>query len=82
LTCEGGDTGGAARHPAVIAEYAGGLSASEVTERKARSEVNVPPPAPGRSYRQIFFENVFSFISNVFYCLPVFDLAADSRVTI
>jgi hypothetical protein len=66
----------------VIAEYAGGLSASEVTERKARGEVNVPPPAHGRSYRQIFFENVFSFISNVFYCLPVFDLAADSRVTI
>jgi hypothetical protein len=65
----------------VIAEYAGGLSASEVTERKTRGEVNVPPP-PGRSYRQIFFENVFSFISNVFYCLPVFDLAADSRVTI
>ena len=51
------------------AEYAGGLSASEVAERKARGEVNVPPPAPGRSYRQIFFENVFSFINNVFYVL-------------
>jgi cation-transporting ATPase E len=40
-----------------------------VAERKARGEVNVPPPSPGRSYRQIFFENVFSFINNVFYVL-------------
>jgi cation-transporting ATPase E len=47
----------------------GGLSAGEVAERKARGEVNVPPPSPGRSYRRIFFENVFSFINNVFYIL-------------
>jgi cation-transporting ATPase E len=47
----------------------GGLSAGEVAERKARGEVNVPPPSPGRSYRRIFFENVFSFINNVFYVL-------------
>ncbi len=40
-----------------------------MAERKARGETNVPPPAPGRSYRQIFFENVFSFINNVFYVL-------------
>jgi magnesium-transporting ATPase (P-type) len=40
-----------------------------VTERRARGEVNVPPPSPGRSYRRIFFENVFSNISNVFYVL-------------
>ena len=37
--------------------------------RKARGEVNVPPPSPGRSYRQITLENVFSFINNVFYVL-------------
>ena len=37
--------------------------------RKARGEVNVPPPSPGRSYRQIILGNVFSFINNVFYVL-------------
>ena len=37
--------------------------------RKARGEVNVPPPSPGRSYRQIILGNVFSFINNVFYSL-------------
>jgi cation-transporting P-type ATPase E len=40
-----------------------------VAARKARGEVNVPPPSPGRSYRQIILENVFSFINNVFYVL-------------
>jgi cation-transporting ATPase E len=40
-----------------------------VAARKARGEVNVPPPSPGRSYRQIILENVFSFINNVFYAL-------------
>src|SRR5215207_7755961 len=46
-----------------------GLSADEVEARKARGEVNVPPPSPGRSYRQIILGNVFSFINNVFYAL-------------
>src|SRR5919199_597293 len=46
-----------------------GLSANEVAERKARGEVNAPPPAPGRTYRQIILGNVFSFINNVFYVL-------------
>jgi cation-transporting P-type ATPase E len=40
-----------------------------VEARKARGEVNVPPPSPGRSYRQVILENVFSFINNVFYAL-------------
>jgi cation-transporting ATPase E len=40
-----------------------------VAARKARGEVNVPPPSPGRSYRQIILENIFSFINNVFYAL-------------
>jgi cation-transporting ATPase E len=40
-----------------------------VAARKARGEVNAPPPAPGRTYRQIFIGNVFSFINNVFYVL-------------
>jgi len=40
-----------------------------VAARKARGEVNAPPPAPGRTYRQIILENVFSFINNVFYVL-------------
>jgi cation-transporting ATPase E len=52
-----------------VTQNVGGLSAGEVAERKARGEVNVPPPSPGRSYRRIFFENVFSFINNVFYVL-------------
>src|SRR5215211_5164640 len=46
-----------------------GLSANQVAARKARGEVNVPPPSPGRSYRQIILGNVFSFINNVFYVL-------------
>jgi hypothetical protein len=40
-----------------------------VAARKARGEVNAPPPVPGRTYRQIILENVFSFINNVFYVL-------------
>jgi cation-transporting ATPase E len=46
-----------------------GLSANEVAARKARGEVNAAPPTPGRTYRQIIFGNVFSFINNVFYAL-------------
>src|SRR5215210_6173643 len=52
-----------------VADYVSGLSSGEVAARKARGEVNVPPPSPGRSYRQITLENVFSFINNVFYVL-------------
>ncbi len=37
--------------------------------RKARGEVNVPPPSPGHSYRQIILGSTFSFINNVFYVL-------------
>src|SRR5919202_1563227 len=50
-------------------DHIGGLSANEVAARKARGEVNAPPPAPGRTYRQIVLGNVFSFINNVFYVL-------------
>jgi cation-transporting ATPase E len=53
----------------VVTDPIGGLSANEVAARKARGEVNAPPPAPGRTYRQIVLENVFSFINNVFYVL-------------
>src|ERR687885_1879577 len=49
--------------------HVSGLSAGEVAAPKARGEVNVPPPAPGRSYRQIVLGNVFSFINDVFYVL-------------
>ena len=59
---EGAPTSGIAEHP-------GGLSAAEVAERRARGEVNVAPPATGRSYRQIVLGNIFSFINNVFYVL-------------
>jgi hypothetical protein len=40
-----------------------------VAARKAHGEVNVPPPSPGRSYRQIILGNIFSFVNNVFYSL-------------
>jgi cation-transporting P-type ATPase E len=53
------------------ANYVSGLSTDEVATRKARGEVNVPPPSPGRSYRQIILGNTFSFINNVFYALCV-----------
>ena len=54
---------------AEVTDPVGGLSANEVAARKARGEVNAPPPPPGRTYRQIIVENVFSFINNVFYVL-------------
>src|SRR5919199_4436777 len=47
-------------------DHVGGLSANQVAARKARGEVNAPPPPPGRTYRQIVIGNVFSFINNVF----------------
>ena len=53
----------------MVANCVSGLSADEVAARKARGEVNVPPPSPGRSYRQIILGNIFSFINNVFYVL-------------
>ena len=53
----------------MITAHTSGLSADEVVARKARGEVNAPPPAPGRIYRQIIVGNVFSFINNVFYAL-------------
>ncbi|MDQ4003240.1 MAG: haloacid dehalogenase, partial [Actinomycetota bacterium] len=53
----------------MIAEHTSGLSAEEVVARKARGEVNAPPPPPGRTYHQIVFGNVFSFVNNVFYVL-------------
>jgi cation-transporting ATPase E len=52
-----------------VADYVSGLSSGEVEARKARGEVNVPPPPTGRSYRQIVLGNVFSFINDVFYVL-------------
>jgi hypothetical protein len=52
-----------------VADYVSGLSSGEAEARKARGEINVPPPSPGRSYRQIVFGNVFSFINDVFYVL-------------
>src|SRR5215204_3570151 len=53
----------------LITAHTSGLSADEVGARKARGEVNAPPPPPGRTYRQIIVGNVFSFINNVFYAL-------------
>src|SRR5215212_4153755 len=53
----------------LITAHTSGLSADEVVARKARGEVNAPPPPPGRTYRQIIVGNVFSFINNVFYAL-------------
>ena len=53
----------------LITEYTSGLSADEVVARKARGEVNAPPPPPGRTYHQIVVGNVFSFVNNVFYAL-------------
>src|SRR5829696_6058912 len=53
----------------LITEHTSGLSADEVMARKARGEVNAPPPPPGRTYHQIIVGNVFSFINNVFYAL-------------
>jgi hypothetical protein len=38
---------------------------SDEGARKARGEVNVPPPSPGRSYRQIILGNIFSFANQV-----------------
>ena len=53
----------------LVTEHTSGLSADEVMARKARGEVNAPPPSPGRTYHQIVFGNVFSFVNNVFYIL-------------
>ena len=53
----------------MVTEHTSGLSADEVMARKARGEVNAPPPSPGRTYHQIVFGNVFNFVNNVFYIL-------------
>src|SRR3954470_19527705 len=61
---ERGTGQGGSKTMADVTDRSGGLSASEVAARKARGEVNAPPPPPGRTYRQIILANVFSFINN------------------
>ncbi len=48
-----------------------GLTFAEVAERRARGEGNTPPPRTTRSYRQIFRENVFTFVNYVLFFLGV-----------
>lgn len=48
-----------------------GLSDQEVEAQRARGQVNTPPPPTTRTYRQIFTENIFTFINNILFLLAV-----------
>jgi cation-transporting ATPase E len=56
------------------------LTAAEVEERRARGEVNRPPPPTNRTYSEIVQDNLFSFINNVFFVLAA-TLIALGRVS-
>jgi cation-transporting P-type ATPase E len=53
------------------AEPLRGLSAQEVRERRARGESNSAPAPTSRSYRQIFTQNVFTFINLCLFGLGI-----------
>ena len=57
-----------------------GLTAAEVEERRARGEINRPPPPTNRTYGEIIQDNLFSFINNVFFVLAA-TLIALGRVS-
>ncbi len=46
-----------------------GLSAAEVTQRRARGQGYTAPPDTGRSYGQIIRDNLFTFINNLLFGL-------------
>jgi magnesium-transporting ATPase (P-type) len=46
-----------------------GLTATEVTQRRAQGLGNKVPPPTGRTYVQIFRENIFTFINAVIFLL-------------
>src|ERR1700694_725967 len=48
-----------------------GLTEGEVAERRARGEGNTSPAPTTRSYRQIFRENVFTFVNLILFVLGV-----------
>ena len=48
-----------------------GLTAAEVTERRAAGLGNSAPPATSRTYREIVTENVFTFVNNVLFVLGI-----------
>ncbi len=46
-----------------------GLTADEVTQRRAQGFGSVPPPATSRSYRQIIRENVFTTVNIILFSI-------------
>src|SRR3982074_1846292 len=48
-----------------------GLTDAEVADRRLRGEGNTPPAPSTRSYRQIFQENVFTFVNEILFLLGV-----------
>ncbi len=48
-----------------------GLTDQEVEAQRARGLVNTPPPPTGRTYGQIFRENIFTFLNNILFLLAV-----------
>lgn len=57
--------------PQTAAEPLRGLSEQEVRERRARGESNSAPAPTNRSYRQIFTQNVFTFINLCLFGLGI-----------
>jgi cation-transporting P-type ATPase E len=52
-------------------QVSGGLSEREVIARRARGQGNAAPTPTSRSYRQIFLENVFTFINICLFGLGI-----------
>ena len=48
-----------------------GLTEAEVTQRRSQGLGNKVPPPTGRTYVQIFRENIFTFINAVIFLLGV-----------
>jgi cation-transporting ATPase E len=53
----------------LISTSLSGLTEAEVTQRRAQGLANKLPPPTGRTYVQIFRENIFTFINTVIFLL-------------
>ncbi len=56
-------------HPELTPTPPSGLDEGDVGRRRAAGLGNTPPPPTTRTYRQIFRENVFTFVNNILFAL-------------
>ena len=64
--------------PVAETDPAYGLTAEQVGERVRLGYANTPPDPPGKTVRQIFFSNIFTYFNMVFFFLAACTIAVRS----